>query len=313
MDRGILIYNSLAGGANGEASSAKIVTELKNHGVKVDVIQTSAGEDPAEVAEQALERAPAFIIAAGGDGTIEAVAKVLIGRNIPLGVIACGTYNNFAKNLDLPSEVKEACRVIAQQAVRTVDVGFANGQPFFECAGFGLDAEVFPLGEEIKDGRAIKWVSLFQKAFRYPRQTFELEFDRPLAEAVALAESGEDRRWFQRLRRKSRNHLRIRALMITVSNGPFYGMNFAVAPEAQVDDGLITVSIFKRFSKFALWWHFRSISAGRRVYSPKTIRLRVNKITVNGNQPIRCHLDGRSFSQWPVKIQLRERALDVFR
>lgn len=313
MERGILIFNAAAGTADVKFGRAEIVAQLERSQIKVDLIEISSGEDPTVAAERAIDRSPALIIAAGGDGTIEAVARALIGRDIPLGIIPCGTFNNFAKSLGLPTDTDEACRVIGKKNVHAVDVGFANDRAFFECAGFGLDAEVFPLGEEIKGGGLTKWFDFFRKAFRYPRQTFDLELDRPLADAIVTSDAEEDQRWIRRLRRASRKTLRIRALMITASNGPFYGMNFAIAPEAQLDDGFLTVSIFKRFSKLELWWHFRSISAGRRFYSPKTIRLRVKKITVNGTKQIRSHLDGSQFSQWPVTINLREQALRVFR
>ncbi len=312
MDRGILIYNAAAGSADEGSGSAALVTRLEAYQVHVEVIEISGGEDPQKAASRALEKSPAFVVVAGGDGTIEAVAKALLGSGLPLGIIPYGTYNNFAMSLGIPTDIDEACEVIGRRQIRAVDVGSANGQPFFECAGFGLDAEVFPLGEEIKEGGITQWFAFLRKAFRYPRQAFHLELDRPLAEAIQSSETGDNPKWIRRLRRVTRESLRIRALMITVSNGPFYGMNFTVAPDAQVDDGFFTVSIFKRFSKLELWWHFSSISAGRRVYSPKTIQLRVKKITVNGTKQIRGHLDGTPSDEWPVEIELRAHALKVF-
>ena len=74
--------------------------------------------------------------------------------------------------------------------------------------------------------------------------------------------------------------LTLSALMLIVSNGPYFGMNFAVAPQERMDDGLFTVSVFSRYSKLQLWWHFASMAFGRREYSPKSIAFRVAKLKV---------------------------------
>lgn len=253
-----------------------------------------------------------FIIVAGGDGTVGAVASALIGTEIALGIIPVGTFNNFALSLALPTDALEACEVIGARRLQSMDVGFANGHPFFECAGLGLDAEIFPLGEEIKSGAFAKWIALFRKAFRYPRQWFEFEFDRPVCEAiVADVEAGNpaDARKFARL---SSRRIRLRALMVTVSNGPYYGMNFAVAPNEKVDDGLLTVNVFKRFSRLELWWHFLSISSGRRSFSPKTLQFRVKEVNISGPKTVRTHLDGTLVDEWPLRINVRHNALRVF-
>ncbi len=249
-----------------------------------------------------------WIAAAGGDGTVEAVARTLLDSAVVLGVIPCGTYNNFALSLGAPSDPKEACEVIARGSIRIIDAGFANGEPFFECAGMGLDAAVFPLGEEIKSGGFLKWIDFFRRAYRYPKQRFEFTLDRPIREALV---SGAPRRW--RTSRRARGQsFHIHALMVTVSNGPYYGMNFTVAPGARLDDGLLTINIFRRFNKLELWWHFMSISSGRRVYSPQVTTLRVAGCEITGPQKIPVHLDGTPSNHWPLAIEVKKSALKVF-
>jgi diacylglycerol kinase family enzyme len=80
--------------------------------------------------------------------------------------------------------------------------------------------------------------------------------------------------------------------MITVSNGPYSGMNYAVAPEQRMDDGLLTISVFSRYSKLQLWWHFAVIAFGRREYSSKSMAFRVVKLRVDGSQKVPVRLDG---------------------
>ena len=100
--------------------------------------------------------------------------------------------------------------------------------------------------------------------------------------------------------------------MITVSNGPYYGANFAVAPHARVDDGRLTVTIFKRYRKLELFWHFFSIRAGRRVYAPRVVALAVERVQISGPGRLAVHADGTPTEIWPVELRVQPRALQVF-
>jgi diacylglycerol kinase family enzyme len=91
-------------------------------------------------------------------------------------------------------------------------------------------------------------------------------------------------------------------------------MNYAVAPEQRIDDGLLTVSVFSRYSKLQLWWHFASIAFGRREYSPKSIASRVAKLRVDGPRKLPVHLDCSPQKDfWPFDVECKEGALLVFR
>ena len=91
-----------------------------------------------------------------------------LARHFLLGIIPAGTFNNFARSLDLPLDPIEACEVILAGNARPTDVGFANGRPFFECLGSGLDAALYPLSEEIKSGRLHRMIDFLRRAYRYP-------------------------------------------------------------------------------------------------------------------------------------------------
>jgi diacylglycerol kinase family enzyme len=83
-----------------------------------------------------------------------------------------------------------------------------------------------------------------------------LVLDRPASDALVRGSTNENHRLIDFLTQNRRSNLTPSALMLTVSNGPYFGMNYAVAPEQRVDDGLLTVSVFSRYSKLQLWWHF---------------------------------------------------------
>ena len=308
MRKGLLIHNLKAGSLDEELLS-KLVSALGGV-VSVDIEQLGEGGDPLQYAEA---NDCDWIAVAGGDGTVESVASDLVGTKFPLGIISAGTFNNFARSLDLPLDPIEACDVILAGNARPTDVGFANGKPFFECLGSGLDAALYPLGEEIKSGRVHRLIDFMRCAYHYRRQKFVLALDRPAGDALVHGSTNESHRLIHSLTRK-RSNLSLSALMLTVSNGPYFGMNYAVAPEQRMDDGLLTVSVFSRYSKLQLWWHFASIAFGRREYSPKTITFRVAKLRVDGPRKLPVRLDGSPQEDlWPLDVECKKGALRVFR
>ena len=308
MPGGLLIHNPKAGSLDVELVP-KLVSAL---GEVASISIEELGE--AGALHYAKANRCDWIAVAGGDGTVESVAATLVGSELPLGIIPAGTFNNFARSLDLPMDPIEACQVILAGNARQTDVGLANGKPFFECLGSGLDAALYPLGEEIKSGRVHRLVDFLRRAYRYRRQRFVLTLDRPVCDALAHVSNNENHRLVHFLRRNRKSSLTLSALMIIVSNGPYFGMNFAVAPDQRMDDGLFTISVFSRYSKIQLWWHFASIAFGRREYRPKSIAFRVARVQVGGPRKLPVHLDGSPQNDlWPLNAECKKGALRVFR
>jgi len=308
MTKGLLIFNPKAGQQD-ESLLPRLVAELGD----VEALSFDEIGEPATIPERAAALGCSWVAAAGGDGTIEAVASALLDGPLPLGVITAGTYNNFARSLDLPLDPLEACGVIKAGRARPIDVGCASGQPFFECLGSGMDAALYPLGEEIKSGRVHRLIDFFHRAYHYRPEKFTLTFDRPACHALVRGTTNESHRVVHRVARNRAATITLPALMVTVSNGPYFGMNFAVAPEQRMDDGLLTVSVFCRYSKIQLWWRFASIAFGRREYCPKQVAFRVGSVRIEGPHPLPVHLDGTpKEGLWPIDAKCRPGALKVF-
>jgi diacylglycerol kinase (ATP) len=307
---GFLLFNPASGTAE-KHLPADILAELPP-GTRLH--EFTEGDDPVKLAHAAVAAGARWLAVAGGDGTVEAVASTLIDTSTPLGVIPCGTYNNFARSTGIPLDPLEAARLIRSGATRKMDVGFVNGKPFFECVGSGLDAAIFPLGEEIKDGEFLNWFKLLKTAAKYPRRVFDLSLDRPFREALAHVKSPPkiSKGWRRWLKKAPERSIRLRALMVTVSNGPYYGANFAVAPDAAVDDGQLTVTIYKKYNKWELLWHFWSIRSGKRIYAPRVATLKASEIEIGGPEPLETHKDGSLLNEWPLKLRLDPGRLTIF-
>ncbi|UBF27372.1 diacylglycerol kinase family lipid kinase [Kovacikia minuta CCNUW1] len=310
MKRARLIMNPVSGvDEPNPMKLPEIIEALEAENIRAELAFTKPDESPRVIAQQAVQEGYDLVIVGGGDGTVSEVAKGLLDAPIPLGIVPFGTYNNIARSLDLPIDIKEACQVLSQGQIKQIDVGLANDEHyFFEAAGVGLDAILFPLGEEIKGGRWGRLFQAFQLAAGYRPQPMQLRLDRPLAEARTRP---IPRRQFLQRRIANRSQIQIQALLVVIANGPYYGTGFMVAPDAVLDDGLLTVTIYRGFSKWELVRHFWSISRGQYHYNPKIETYQVATISLTAKARLPVHADGQSIGEVPVTFKVAKQALKV--
>lgn len=146
-----LIYNPTSGQGD---SVEELVTIRKILESQIDLdirplLDKTIGA--AGIVQEALERGAEAIVAAGGDGTVSAVAQAVIGTGIPLGVIPRGTANAFATAIGIPSEIPTACQTILAGVTRPVDVAKCNGKPMLLLTGIGFEAETIERASSMKD------------------------------------------------------------------------------------------------------------------------------------------------------------------
>jgi diacylglycerol kinase family enzyme len=134
-------------------------------GVVADV-RSVQGDQLHNETKAAIDRGVAAVVAAGGDGTINAVASALAGTQTPLGVLPMGTLNHFAKDLGLPLDLNDAVRVIADGNSRYVDVGRINERIFLNNSSLGVYARAL-IGRDARRDRGVsKWPAMFRAALR---------------------------------------------------------------------------------------------------------------------------------------------------
>jgi diacylglycerol kinase family enzyme len=156
--------------------------------VEAELVFTT-GDELAEQARRTLDRARRgeldAVVAGGGDGSVSAVASVLVGTDVPLGVLPLGTLNHFARDLGMPTDLAEAVATVAAGEVRRVDVGEVNGQVFLNNSSIGLYPRMV-LDRDRQTGAAGrgKWaamaLALLRALRRFPRRRLAIR-----AEGVA--------------------------------------------------------------------------------------------------------------------------------
>jgi len=305
----VLIINPVSGDREPNTEKvAEIEAHLARGEFDIEVAYTTPERPAARIAREAVATGAEIVVVGGGDGTVSEVARELVGQRATLGILPIGTFNNIARSLGVLGALPAACGVITAGHTREIDAGIANDeQVFFEAAGAGLDATLFPIGEEIKGGR---WIRIWQAAaltLQFRMQTFEITFDRPVRDAVAVPAQRH-----MSARVLAGRTLRRRALLVVAANGPYYGSGFTVAPGARLSDGLLTVSVYRNFSKWELIRHFRSIARGKYHYSPKLETYTAAEVRLVSPKPLSVHVDGHPVGHTPVVLRVLPRALRVF-
>ncbi len=176
-----VIMNAGAGaGASGDDRTETIKAAFAAAGVEIELHPTPPDELVATAKRLACTSVDA-VIAAGGDGTVSAVAGALAGGEMPLGVMPLGTLNHFAHDLGMPDDLAAAALLIAACKLQKVDVGEVNGRVFINNSSVGLYPEtvISRDEEQARNGRG-KWSAMLLASARVMKR-FPL-----LAVSVAL-------------------------------------------------------------------------------------------------------------------------------
>lgn len=295
--RAVLIFNPTSGIStvteqrmSPEETERTILEGLRESGLEPQVLHTTLEDGGEGMARRAAEDGVELVIAAGGDGTIHAVANGLIGTRSILGVIPTGTMNNLAHSLNIPDTIPAACYTVINGKTRTIDVGKINDHSFLEVAGVGMEAALFPSAEEIKRPGLFSTLrgvlGGLKTVFSYQDTCVRIEIDG--------------------VKKKTYN-----ALQVTICNAPFYGAHLQIASQILMDDGLLDVVVYRNFSKAEYLRHALSASRGRRPYQPKINHLRAHSLRITADKPLEIQADGEPLGYTPAEVTVLPAALRI--
>lgn len=288
-----LIANPGAGEAKEEAQNLKLVTDrLEKKGLKVDLVQINPKEKATPVARKASKNGYKVIVAMGGDGTIEAVMRGMIGSKTRLGIIPSGTENNIAKSLGIPSDLEGACDLIASGKTLKLDIGRVKTKKgkkfyFFEMATVGLAAAIYPDMNKVANGK-----------FSHLKDTASTFLHQETKPTVYLTFNNESKD-------------KVETMLVMVSNTPIFGKNLNVAPEASMQDGLLDISVYPEFNKIELLNYYASIMNGRDSGNKKVHHYQARKLKVKTSPKLDVMADGVALGKGTVKIKVQPGALRV--
>ena len=286
MTRALVVVNPAAGGGTARADVETLLDVLRASFASIDIIETGL-EHPtaAELGEQVVRDGYDAVVVAGGDGTVGNVARSLVGTKVVLGILPFGTYMNIARAIGIPREDRPAAaQVIADGDVRAIDVGQVGQTLFFEAAGIGMDADAFTAGRAIQRGDHGFAMAALGAFIRRRGARVRIDVDG-----------------------RVRTH---RILQAVVSNGPWYGWGFEVAPGARVDDGKLDLVVFGD-SKLRV---IREMIAAAidRDRPARGRRYRGARITLSATRELAVHADGVVIGNLPQTFIAKPKALKVY-
>jgi len=165
-----VIVNAAAGTAKGLPGIEREIARLFHQaGSDADVIALSHGQNPTEVAKEAMTRA-SVVVAAGGDGTVSGVAAAVVDSHAALGILPVGTLNHFAKDLHIPIDLAEAVAVVVAGHQARVDVGRVNGRVFVNNSSIGVYPSIVEAREALQHAGHGKWAATAMATLRILRQ-----------------------------------------------------------------------------------------------------------------------------------------------
>ena len=173
MPQPAIILNNTSGADDKETLRDKLAELFSARGISPVISLIDDGSEVVPLAKRRLSEGYDPIVAGGGDGTISAVASVLVDTPATLGVLPLGTLNHFAKDLKIPLDLESATGVILDGLKSTVDVGEVNGHVFINNSSLGLYPSIVHQREHQQQrlGRG-KWTAFIWAAFsvlrRYP-------------------------------------------------------------------------------------------------------------------------------------------------
>ncbi len=289
MERYCLIANPISGSGNGKIYLERAKQILDAKGVDYTIKVTEYPGHATALAKEAVDAAFDVIVAVGGDGTLRETAMSVIHTDRVLGLLPCGTGNDYARPLGIPTEPEAAIDILLGGENRVVDAGEANGTVFFNIAGFGFDVDVLDYTEQFKPKcksgetayrlgclKAVLGLKLRRTTLTFPDGTIE------------------------------RN-----VLMAAAGIGTHFGGGMNVLPESDMSDGLLDVCIAHDVNRLKLLSLLPKFIKGRHVGLPVITYRKTTEVSVVCDPVSRIEVDGERMDGTPVTFRVLPKALTV--
>lgn len=292
----VIVNPSSASGSTGE-EWPQIASDLRSQFGAFRVVFTKKRGDAAVLAGEAARKGAKFIIACGGDGTVSEVANGILssGKDVELGILPSGTGGDFRRTLEIPSQSREAARVLSKGRTVKIDVGRVsfidqNGNDamryFVGVASCGMSTKVV---ERVKAEKMSFAASLLQTAMRTEPTRF----------AVQLDDSHE-------------RHLLV--LNLCVANARYFGGGMKIAPDAKLTDGKFDVIGIGDLSTLKLFTSAPRVYMGSHLSMPEVSHALARRVSVKAadrNLEVALEVDGELPGKLPATFQIIPEALRV--
>ncbi|MEU8505335.1 diacylglycerol kinase family protein [Streptomyces brevispora] len=276
-----LFVNPTAGRGRGAHAAQPAASALRDAGFAVRTVLGEDADDALRRAREAVAGGTGALIAVGGDGMMSLALQAVAGTRTPLGVVAVGTGNDFARALGLPIRDPAAAGRLAAEAlkgsaVREIDLGLVGDRWFGSVLASGFDSRVNDRGNRMR------WVG---GRFKY--------------DLAILAELAAFKPIAYRMRLDGGPVHEIAATLIAVGNGSTYGGGMRICADAVMDDGLFDVTVVGDCSRTTLLKVFPRVYKGAHLGHPVVTVHRVSSIEIEA-VGVTAYADGEPLGALPL-------------
>lgn len=284
LNLSLLLINTNAGG--GDIDVDEIAERLSTLGPVVSPVCTDAETLRHAIVEHAA--VVRRVLICGGDGTLNSALPALLPTGLPLGVLPCGTANDFARSLgvtDLDTGIESAIAGHCQ----AVDIGVVNGNYFLNAAGIGLGPAISKnLGKSAK--RRFGVLGYLLQALR--------QFRGHRGMRLVLNCDGK--------------RVALRSMQVTIANGVHYGGGMTISDDARLDDGRLDVLCIRPQSLLRFLAYGPSMRSGKLVDDENIKTFSCRKVAVVTRHAVDVTADGDLATRTPAECHVLPRALKVF-
>ena len=295
-----VIVNPVAGAYSTRRKWPIISRLLKRIGLSFDFEYTEGIGHAIELARAAASDGYRYLVAVGGDGTVNEVANGILystgAARTALGIVSTGTGSDFARSVGIPRDYHSACSTLTSSRRLSIDVGVVEYQSkgqtlrrfFVNAAGAGFDAAVVKETERLPKyfGGTIPYLAgLVRTLFSYKNTSVVLNVENEV-------ETG-------------------RVLSVVVANGSYFGGGMYMAPQAELGDSLLDVVVVGDMGKFELLKALPTVYKGTHIYHPKVRVKKTAHITIESPERMLVHADGELLGECPASFWLMPAALSI--
>ena len=275
-------------GTNKKAGIPELIEKYLDHELfDYKIRMTEYAGHAEKISEEEKVMNTDIVVAVGGDGTVNEVARALVGSQTALGILPCGSGNGLARHLMLPLDIRKSIEILNKCEIHDLDYGIINKHPFFCTCGMGFDAFISrKFAEAGKRGPVTYVENVLREGLTYKPETYEIE-----------DENGKKR---------------YKAFLISCANASQYGNNAYIAPHASMSDGLLDVIIMEPFDvleapQVAIEMMNKTLDKNMKI---KTFRTK--HIHIKRKEPGYIHFDGDPImEEADVDIQLVSKGIKI--
>jgi diacylglycerol kinase (ATP) len=288
----VFIVNPIAGNGFAKSLLPKLSEMIKKHGIDAEIVLTERSGHATELSGQYLKRGFSYIIAVGGDGTFNEMARALIdNKNVTAGIIPAGTGNDFVQILGFPNRFNdEDWDMFFNRNVTAMDAGSCNGMIFLNGMGLGFDAQVasenYLEPGKVKRGSKYKYIWHIVKTLLFFREK----------RMTVITDTGRHE---------------TDCFINTIAIGRRFAGGFYLTPKAIANDGLLDVCMIKKLSLMERLSILIMVPKGKHISDRRVNYYQTRSINIEFPEVVPFHVDGELNFSDKLNVTILPEALEI--